>query len=49
MAGGAFLLSVRHGSGSPVSQVAKMKPGNLLPGGTHGTPAQDALQKKDSQ
>jgi len=49
MAGGAFLLSVRHGNGPPVSQVAKMKPGNLLPGGTHGTPAQDALQKKDSQ
>ena len=49
MAGGAFLLSVRHGNGPPVSQVAKMKPGNLLPGGTQGTPAQDALQKKDSQ
>jgi len=49
MAGGAFLLSVRHGSGPPISRVAKMKPGNLLPGGTHGTPAQDALQRKDSQ
>jgi intracellular multiplication protein IcmE len=49
MAGGAFLLSVRHGNGPPVSQVTKMKPGNLLPGGTQGTPAQDALQKKDSQ
>ena len=49
MAGGAFLLSVRHGSGPPISQVAKMKPGNLLPGGLQGTPAQDALQKKDSQ
>jgi intracellular multiplication protein IcmE len=49
MAGGAFLLSVRHGNGPPVSQVAKMKPGNLLPGGLQGTPAQDALQKKDSQ
>jgi intracellular multiplication protein IcmE len=48
-AGGAFLLSVRHGSGPPISQVAKMKPGNLLPGGLQGTPAQDALQKKDSQ
>src|SRR3984957_14868380 len=48
-AGGAFLLSVRHGNGPPVSQVAKMKPGNLRPGGTQGTPAQDALQKKDSQ
>jgi intracellular multiplication protein IcmE len=49
MAGGAFLLSVRHGNGPPVSQVAKMKPGNLLPGGLLGTPAQDALQKEDSQ
>jgi intracellular multiplication protein IcmE len=49
MVGGAFLLSVRHGNGPPVSQVTKMKPGNLLPGGTQGTPAQDALQKKDSQ
>jgi intracellular multiplication protein IcmE len=49
MAGGAFLLSVRHGNGPPVSQVTKMKPGNLLPGGLQGTPAQDALQKKDSQ
>ena len=49
MAGGAFLLSVRHGNGPPVSQVAKMKPGNLLPGGLQGTPAQDALQKEDSQ
>ena len=49
MAGGAFLLSVRHGNGPPVSQVTKMKPGNLLPGGLQGTPAQDALQKEDSQ
>ena len=49
MAGGAFLLSVRHGNGPPVSQVTKMKPGNLLPGGLQGTPAQDALQKKDLQ
>src|ERR1700684_4452194 len=49
MAGGVFLLSVRHGSGPPISQVAKMKPGNLLPGGLQGTPAQDALQKEDSQ
>jgi intracellular multiplication protein IcmE len=49
MAGGAFLLSVRHGNGPPLSQVAKMKPGNLLPGGLLGTPAQDALQKEDSQ
>jgi intracellular multiplication protein IcmE len=49
MAGGAYLLSVRHGNGPPVSQVAKMKPGNLLPGGLQGTPAQDALQKEDSQ
>jgi intracellular multiplication protein IcmE len=49
MVGGAFLLSARHGNGPPMSQVTKMKPGNLLPGGTQGTPAQDALQKKDSQ
>jgi intracellular multiplication protein IcmE len=49
MAGGVFMLSVRHGSGPPISQVAKMKPGNLLPGGLQGTPAQDALQKEDSQ
>ena len=49
MVGGAFLLSVRHGNGPPVSQVTKMKPGNLLPGGLQGTPAQDALQKEDSQ
>ena len=33
----------------PQSQVAKMKPGNLLPGGLQGTPAQDALLKIDSQ
>ena len=33
----------------PQSQVAKMKPGNLLPGGLEGTPAQDALLKTDSQ
>jgi intracellular multiplication protein IcmE len=49
MVGGAFLLSVRHGNGPPVSKVTKMKPGNLLPGGLQGTPAQDALQKEDSQ
>ena len=49
MVGGAFLLSVRHRNGPPVSQVTKMKPGNLLPGGLQGTPAQDALQKEDSQ
>ena len=49
MVGGAFLLSVRHGNGPPVSQVTKMKPGNLLPGGLQGTPAQDALQKEDLQ
>src|SRR5580692_9947971 len=48
MAGGAYLLSVRHGNGPPVSQVAKMKPGNLLPGGLQGTPAQDALQKAEA-
>src|SRR5208283_2911970 len=33
----------------PRSQVAKMKPGNLLPGGLQGTPAQDALLRTDSQ
>ena len=33
----------------PQSQVAKMKPGNLLPGGLQGTPAQDALLKTDLQ
>ena len=46
---GCFFLSVRHGNGPPVSQVTKMKPGNLLPGGLQGTPAQDALQKEDLQ
>jgi intracellular multiplication protein IcmE len=31
------------------SQVAKMRAGNLLPGGPQSTPAQDALLKTDSQ
>jgi intracellular multiplication protein IcmE len=49
MVGVTTLLMHRHGETAPVSQVAKMKVSNLLPGGLQGTPAQDALQKKDSQ
>src|SRR6202142_3100918 len=49
MVGGAFLLSVRHSIRPPASNGTTMKPGNLLPGGLQGTPAQDALQKEDSQ
>jgi intracellular multiplication protein IcmE len=33
----------------PQSQVARMKPGNLLPGGLLSTPQQDAILKTDSQ
>jgi len=48
--GGLAVLASMHGSHLlPSSQVAKMKPGNLLPGGLQGTPAQDALLKLDSQ
>jgi intracellular multiplication protein IcmE len=42
-------LSLHNEFSPPVSQVTRMKNGNLLPGGMQGTPAQDALQKKDSQ
>jgi intracellular multiplication protein IcmE len=47
---GAAIFASTHGASFvPASQVAKMKPGNLLPGGPEGTPAQDALEKTDSQ
>src|SRR6202453_410441 len=49
MVGGAFLRTAPTTTPPPVSKVTKMKPGNLLPGGLQGTPAQDALQKEDSQ
>lgn len=47
--GAAAYLSAHNNVRPLASQVTKMKPGNLLPGGTQGTPAQDALQKVDSQ
>ena len=48
-AGVAIFVSLHSDRFQPQSQVAKMKPGNLLPGGLEGTPAQDALLKTDSQ
>jgi intracellular multiplication protein IcmE len=48
-AGVAIFASIHSDRFQPQSQVAKMKPGNLLPGGLQGTPAQDALLKTDSQ
>jgi intracellular multiplication protein IcmE len=48
-AGVAIFVSSHSDRFQPRSQVAKMKPGNLLPGGLEGTPAQDALLKTDSQ
>ncbi len=45
----AIFASIHSNRFLPQSQVAKMKPGNLLPGGLQGTPAQDALLKTDSQ
>jgi intracellular multiplication protein IcmE len=48
-AGVAIFASMHSDRFQPQSQVAKMKPGNLLPGGLQGTPAQDALLKIDSQ
>ena len=47
--GVAIFASIHSDRFQPQSQVAKMKPGNLLPGGLQGTPAQDALLKTDSQ
>ena len=47
--GVAIFASIHSDRFQPQSQVAKMKPGNLLPGGLQGTPAQDALLKIDSQ
>ncbi len=47
--GVAIFASMHSDRFQPQSQVAKMKPGNLLPGGLQGTPAQDALLKTDSQ
>ncbi len=47
--GVAIFASIHSNRFLPQSQVAKMKPGNLLPGGLQGTPAQDALLKTDSQ
>ena len=49
MAGAVYVFSGRHSDVPLGSRVARMAPGNLLPGGTQGTPAQDALLKKDSQ
>ena len=45
----AIFASMHSNRFLPQSRVAKMKPGNLLPGGLQGTPAQDALLKTDSQ
>ena len=45
----AIFASIHNNRFMPQSQVAKMKPGNLLPGGLEGTPAQDALLKTNSQ
>src|SRR5208283_5836623 len=47
--GVAIFASMHSNRFLPQSKVAKMKPGNLLPGGLQGTPAQDALLKIDSQ
>ena len=47
--GVAIFASMHRNRFLPQSQVAKMKPGNLLPGGLQGTPAQDALLKTDLQ
>ena len=47
--GVAIFASMHSNRFLPQSQVAKMKPGNLLPGGLQGTPAQDALLKTNSQ
>ena len=47
--GVAIFVSMHSDRFQPQSQVAKMKPGNLLPGGLEGTPAQDALLKTNSQ
>ncbi len=44
-----IFMSMRSDRFLPQSQVAKMKAGNLLPGGPQSTPAQDALLKADSQ
>ncbi len=47
--GAAVFASMHTDRFLPQSQVARMKPGNLLPGGLLSTPQQDALLKTDSQ
>jgi intracellular multiplication protein IcmE len=47
--GAAIFASMHSNRLAPQSHVAKMKAGNLLPGGLQGTPAEDALLKIDSQ
>jgi intracellular multiplication protein IcmE len=47
--GAVFFASMQSDRFLLQSQVAKMKPGNLLPGGLLSTPQQDALLKTDSQ
>ena len=46
MVGLVVALSIRHEKKNSDSQVAKMAPMNLLPGGLKSTPAQEALRKK---
>ena len=47
---GAIVFASTHSDRFlPQSQVARMKPGNLLPGGLLSTPQQDAILKQDSQ
>jgi intracellular multiplication protein IcmE len=47
--GVVVFASIRGDRLPPRSQVAKMKAGNLLPGGLNATPAQDALLLRHSQ
>ena len=46
MIGAVVVLSIRHEKPLTDSQVAKMLPMDLLPGGLHSTPAQEALRIK---
>ena len=46
MIGAVVVFSIRHEKPNNDSQVAKMQPMNLLPGGLKSTPAQEALRIK---
>ena len=46
MIGAVVVFSIRHEKPNTDSQVAKMQPMNLLPGGPKSTPAQEALRIK---